>query len=114
MEVEANRFASLMLMPPHRLRGAIAAFGKPDLQHVTTLARDFEISKEAAARAYVQYHPEKIAVVVAGSGKVQRCYRGLSFPAITCTTGSTIPAGALFHRGPHAWNRNMVVSRSVV
>lgn len=74
-EVEANRFATLMLMPPHLLRGAMAAFREPDLQHVLVLVRDFGVGKETAARSYVQYHPERIAIVVVGNGWVQRCYR---------------------------------------
>jgi Zn-dependent peptidase ImmA (M78 family) len=103
-EVEANRFATLMLMPPHLLRGAMAAFREPDLEHVLVLARDFAVGKEAAARAYVQYHPERIAIVVAGNGRVQRCYRSLSFPAITCAVGGPVPTGSLFHSSPHRPN----------
>ncbi len=99
-EVEANRFAALMLMPPHLMRGAMAAFREPDLQHVLVLARDFAVGKEAAARAYVQYHPERIAVVVAAKGRVQRCYRSLSFPAITSPVGSPVPPGSLYHSSP--------------
>lgn len=101
MEVEANRFAALVLLPPHLLRGAMAAFREPDLQHVRVLARDFAVGKEAAARAYVQYHPERIAVVAAGKGRVQRCYRSLSFPDIICGIGSPIPTGSLYHNGSH-------------
>ncbi|SEO35473.1 Zn-dependent peptidase ImmA, M78 family [Methylobacterium sp. ap11] len=100
-EVEANRFAGLMLMPPLLLRGAMAAFREPDLQHVLLLARDFAVGKEVAARSYVQYHPERIAVVVVGNGRVQRCYRSLSFPDITCAVGSPVAAGSLYHSGPH-------------
>ncbi|CAO4132913.1 hypothetical protein OFEAOIEE_LOCUS636 [Methylorubrum extorquens] len=103
-EVEANRFATLMLMPPHLLRGAMAAFREPDLQHVLVLARDFAVSKEAAARAYVQYHPEQIAIVVAGNSRVQRCYRSLSFPAIICGVGSPVPARSHYHSSPHRPN----------
>ena len=103
-EVEANRFAALVLMPPHRLRGAVAALSEPDLQHVLVLARDFAVGKEAAARAYVQYHPARIAVVVAGHGRVQRCSRSLSFPDIVCAAGSSVPARSLYHRGPHPPN----------
>lgn len=99
-EVEANRFATLMLMPPHLLREAMAAFREPDLQHVLVLARDFAVGKEAAARAYVQYHPERIAIVVAGNGRVQRCYRSLSFPAIICGVGSPVPTHSLYHSSP--------------
>jgi hypothetical protein len=103
-EVEANRFATLMLIPPHLLRGAMAAFREPDLEHVLVLARDFAVGKEAAARAYVQYHPERIAIVVAGNGGVQRCYRSLSFPAIICAVGSPVPTGSLFHSSSHRPN----------
>ncbi|MCJ2086404.1 ImmA/IrrE family metallo-endopeptidase [Methylobacterium sp. E-005] len=100
-EVEANRFAALVLMHPHLLRAAMAAFREPDLQHVLVLARDFAVGKEAAARAYVQYHPERIAIVVAGNGRVQRCYRSLSCPAIVCAVGSPVPEQSLYHSGSH-------------
>jgi len=103
-EVEANRFAALVLMPPHRLRGAMAAFREPDLQHVLGLARVFAVGKEAAARAYVQYHPGRIAIVVAGNGRVQRCYRSLSFPDIICGADSPVPSGSLYHSTPHRPN----------
>ncbi|KQT87173.1 ImmA/IrrE family metallo-endopeptidase [Methylobacterium sp. Leaf466] len=98
-EVEANRFATLILMPPHLLRGAMAGFREPDLQHVLALARDFSVGKETAARSYVQYHPARIAIVVAGNGRVQRCYRSLSFPAIICAVGSPVPTSSLYHSG---------------
>ncbi|TXN74641.1 ImmA/IrrE family metallo-endopeptidase [Methylobacterium sp. WL8] len=100
-EVEANRFASLLLMPPHLLRGGMTAFREPDLQHVLALAREFAVGKETAARAYVQYHAERIAIVVAGNGRVQRCYRSLSFPAIVCAVGSPVPKQSLFHNSSH-------------
>jgi len=103
-EVEANRFAALMLMPPHRLREAMAGFRKADLQHVLGLARDFGVGKETAARAYVQHHPERIAIVVTGNGRVQRCYRSLSFPAIICAVGSPVPARSLHHGDSHRPN----------
>ena len=103
-EVEANRFAALVLMPPHLLRVAMVAFREPDLLHVLALARDFAVGKEAAARAYVQYHPERIAIVVVGNGRVQRCYRSLSFPAIICAVGSPVPVHSLYHSSSHRPN----------
>lgn len=99
-EVEANRFASLMLMPPHLLREAMAAFPESGLKHVLGLAHDFGVGKETAARAYVQYHPKRIAIVVVGNGRVQRCYRSLSFPAIICAVGSPVPVKSVYHSGP--------------
>ncbi|MCJ2044468.1 ImmA/IrrE family metallo-endopeptidase [Methylobacterium sp. J-078] len=104
MEVEANRFAGLVLMPPHLLRAAMSAFREPDLQHVLALARDFAVGKEVAARAYVQYHPERIAIVVAGNGRVQRCYRSLSFPDIICAVGSPVPTRSRYHSSSHRPN----------
>ncbi|MBP1183536.1 ImmA/IrrE family metallo-endopeptidase [Methylobacterium sp. PvR107] len=104
-EVEANRFATLLLMPPHLLRGAMAGFREPDLEHVLMLARDFGVGKEAAARAYVHYHPERIAIVVAGNGRVQRCYRSLAFPDIICAVGGPVPTGSLYHSTQHRPSR---------
>ncbi|WP_246689413.1 hypothetical protein [Methylobacterium sp. WL19] len=91
-------------MPPHLLRGAMAAFAEPNLQHVLRLARDVAVRRETAARAYVQYHPERIAIVVAGNGRVQRCYRSLSFPAIVRAVGSPVPVHSLYHSSPHLPN----------
>lgn len=103
-EIEANRFATLMLMPPHLLRKAMAAFPGADLQHVFALARDFAVAKETAARVYVQYHSGRIAIVVAGNGRMQRCYRSLAFPDMTCAVGSPVPEHSLFYSTPHRPN----------
>lgn len=101
MEVEANRFASLILMPPPRLRAAMSAYQEPSLQHVPVLARQFNVSKEAMVRAYVQNHEALIAVVLTQDGKVLRTYRHISFPFVVCTKGQPVPAGSLYHRGLH-------------
>jgi len=65
MEVEANEFAALILMPPPLWRAELAKFRDPDLAQIVTLAGLFDISKEAAARTYAQYNKEPVAVVVA-------------------------------------------------
>lgn len=102
MEVEANRFASLILMPPPALRSALKPLRDPDLQHIPKLARDFKVSKEAVARAYANYHEEPIAIVVAQNGKVLRSYRNNTrFPFIQPPAGSRVPAGSFFHKGCH-------------
>ncbi|TXN40601.1 ImmA/IrrE family metallo-endopeptidase [Methylobacterium sp. WL30] len=103
-EVEANRFANLVLMPPHLLRAAMTAFREPHLQHVLALSGDFAVGKETAARAYVQYHPERIAIVVVGNGRVQRCYRSLSFPPVICAVGSPVPAHSLYRSSSYRPN----------
>lgn len=47
MEVEANRFASLILIPPPYLRLQLKQCRMPDLQHIPRLARMFDVSKQA-------------------------------------------------------------------
>jgi hypothetical protein len=94
MEVEANRFSSLVLMPPPRLRAEI---GKrtPNIEHMLSLATKFDVSKDAMARAYAEYHPE----TVVRDGKVGTTYRNRSrFPFITALRGKPVPERSLFYR----------------
>jgi Zn-dependent peptidase ImmA (M78 family) len=98
MEVEANQFAALLLMPPPALRKFIQQKGNPDLQHVIDLAKHFNVSKEAAARAYAQYHGETIAIVVTHNDLVIRAHRSLKFPRISASFGKRVPAGSVYHR----------------
>jgi Zn-dependent peptidase ImmA (M78 family) len=102
MEVEANRFSSLMLIPPPALRIALRNCREPDLQHIAQLSRDFEVSKQAMARAYAEYHPETIAIVVVQNGKVQWSYRNrIRFPFIQVDRGGPVPPSSLYFRGKH-------------
>jgi adenylate cyclase len=61
MAVEANRFSSLILMPPPALRTEIGRKSAPSLEHMLSLATKFDVSKDAMARAYAEYHSETIA-----------------------------------------------------
>ncbi len=100
-EVEANEFASLILMPPPIWRRALSGFRQPDLSQVVKLARDFDVSKEAAARSYALYRDEPIAIVVAKDGAINKIYRkATGFPAFCVWNGSPVPqCSALFRRG---------------
>lgn len=101
MEFEANRFASLLLMPPPMIRQAMRDFREPDLQHIPPLARQFNVSREAMARAYAQYHGEPVAIIMTHNSTILRNYRNIAFPFIVCANNSPVPAGSLYHRGPH-------------
>ena len=102
MEVEANKFASLILMPPPFLREAFKTRRSPDLRHVPAMARDFEVSKEAMARAYAENHPEPVAIIITQHGRVLRSYRDrVRFPFIQPRSGADVPRNSLFHRGNH-------------
>lgn len=98
MEVEANRFSSLILMPPPRLREAFKKQPNPSLEHVFQLAKQFGVSKDAMARAYADYHPEALAFVVVKDQKIARTYHQRNqFPFITAGRGKPVPPGSGFH-----------------
>lgn len=102
MEVEANRFASLILMPPPALKSRLSAQPEPSIEGMFRLADDFDVSKEAMARSYADYHPESVSFVIVHEGKVQRVYRNRArFPFITVRRGQPVPQGSLFHRRGH-------------
>ena len=98
MEVEANRFSSLVLMPPPRLRAEIGNRA-PSIEHMLSLAAKFDVSKDAMARAYAEYHSATIAFVVVRDGKVGATYRNRArFPFITALRGKPVPERSLFYR----------------
>ncbi|MBN8911047.1 MAG: ImmA/IrrE family metallo-endopeptidase [Rhizobiales bacterium] len=97
MEVEANRFSALLLMPPPILRGVMEKFRDPDLAHITELAGLFDVSKEPAARAYANYHHQPVAIAVVKDSIVLRIYKHTKFPRIGISYGSPVPRNSLFH-----------------
>ena len=96
MEVEANRFAALLLMPPPILRAELRVIRRPDLSDVVRLAELFDVSKDAMARAYAEHSREAVAIVVIRNGRVLRVYRNAThFPALAIWKGQPVPAGSL-------------------
>ena len=104
MEVEANRFSALLLMPPPLLRPYISKPGDPDLSHVIAIHDDFEVSKDAAARAYAQYHDQPIALIVVKDGKVVRAYKNLKFPKLNVDQDDEIPKPSVYWRALKSQN----------
>jgi Zn-dependent peptidase ImmA (M78 family) len=101
-EAEANRFSSLLLVPPPIFRKEANATKDPDLQEIVRLARRYEVSKEVAGRAYVEYRDEPVAFVIAHHGKVVRYHsRKHDFPFITVRWGDPVPRGSLLLRKRH-------------
>lgn len=98
MEVEANQFASLLLIPPPALRRELGS-SSPDLTRLVQLANKFEVSKRAMARAYTEYHEQPVAVVAVKDGQVIATYRNkVRFPFIQPSIGAAVPAGSLYRR----------------
>lgn len=94
VEAEANSFAAALLMPEKRLR-VESGSRAPDLREIVRLAREFDVSKEALARAYVDAHRDAIAVIIPCSGRIERIYRDASrFPWVVPRLGNPTPAGS--------------------
>lgn len=91
MEVEANRFAALLLMPPAPFRRDLRRRKGADLEHVVELADKYDTSREATARRYVTLHDEPVAVVVSHRGRFLRCYRHAEFPFLDIREGDMLP-----------------------
>ena len=87
MEVEANRFAALILMPPPLLRPRLRQTRHPRLEHLVSLAETFDVSKDAMARAYAEHHDEPVAVLIWRDGRLARCYRSAPMPWLSVRIG---------------------------
>lgn len=103
MEVEANRFAARILMPPTRIRANLKS-RQPDLAEVVRLADEFDVSKAAMARSYLDAHREALALVVVRDGRIEQVHRPDDFPWIGPSIGQVIPeesiaCGHHFHPG---------------
>jgi Zn-dependent peptidase ImmA (M78 family) len=95
MEVEANRFAALLLMPLTHFRRDLRLRKGVEIEHILTLAKRYVTSKEATARRYVDVQDEPCAVVVSHNGCVLRFYRHENFPYVDVNHGDPVPRGSL-------------------
>ena len=94
VEGEANTFAAHLLMPPRRIREYIGRSGV-SLQTLVAMAREFAVSKEAIARAFVGAHRDPVALVVSRHGRVERFYRHEDFPFLPVSPGKLLPQDAI-------------------
>lgn len=98
MEVEANRFAAHLLMPPPMVRKDLSKLRGVDIGHILDLAGRYDVSKEAAARRYVEYTDDVCAVVLSRDGSVMRSYRDRTFPYIPLSSNDRVPAQSMTAR----------------
>lgn len=101
-EAEANRFSSLILVPPPVFRKEANLRKDPDLQDVVQLAARYEVSKEVVGRSYVDYRRDPVAFILTHNGRVLRSYRRKNdFPFITVDWGHAVPRGSMLFRRRH-------------
>jgi len=96
-EAEANRFAIELLTPARRLRQFLNR--QPDLERVLEISSTFEISREAAARRYVDLHRDSLAVLFGHRGRIVYLQKGRSFPWIVRGRESPLPDSLLVGPG---------------
>lgn len=98
MEVEANRFSALLLMPISQFRKDVRRQKEVDINHILDIAKRYETSKEATARRYVEVHDETCAVVISHNGRILRYYKNNEFPYLDIVAGVPVPKGSLSAR----------------
>jgi Zn-dependent peptidase ImmA (M78 family) len=104
MEVEANRFSSLLLIPPPALRKALGN-SAPDLGRLVKLASDFKVSKQAMSRAYAEYQENLVAIIgIKDSRIIWIAKNRMRFPFIQPNVGDMVPKASMFHRWNHLPN----------
>jgi Zn-dependent peptidase ImmA (M78 family) len=79
IEAEANRFAAHLLMPFGKVRARLGQTST-SLESIVAIAREFGVSKEAMARAWVAANHSAVAVLVVHRGRILRRYRSDDFP----------------------------------
>lgn len=92
MEAQANQFSSLILMPPPHLRKILNRDKYTYLDRVFEVHEHFDVSKEAAARAFSEYNPECVAVLICKDGNFLRKYAKKNFPWLKLRPGDAIPS----------------------
>lgn len=91
MEKEANEFSAAILIPPPHLRRFLSQWSDPDLNKMIAVHEHFDVSREAASRAYAKYHGEKIAIVITKNGKIARIYASDRMPRLAVRHGDMAP-----------------------
>lgn len=94
-EAEANRFASLLLMPPPYFQKDIDRLRACDISHILRLAARYDVSREATGRRYVEMHNDPCALVISRQGTIQSIYRGPKFPFLSIKRGALLPTASL-------------------
>jgi hypothetical protein len=78
------------------LRRELAAIRHPEVTDIVRLARLFDVSKDAMARAYADYSRDAVAIIAMHNGRVFRTYRNIrNFPALGVSQGQAVPVGSL-------------------
>jgi Zn-dependent peptidase ImmA (M78 family) len=101
-EAEANRFAAALLMPRGLFLAAARRLGEPEVQHIVTLADEYEVSKEAAVRRYVELCDDPCAVIFSRHGVAGHIYKTANLPFISLRYDQPLPRQCASIQPTHA------------
>lgn len=88
-EAEANTFAIALLAPASLVRRHLSP--QPDLADVVAISNDMDISREAAARRYVEVRDETLAVLVSRDGRLVYLSLSREFPKLAFQRDDVLP-----------------------
>ena len=91
-EMEANRFASGLLMPKPWFVAQTDGLGPPRIEHLRSLADTYGVSLEAAGNRYAELTPEACALVFLRNGRVRYARPSRTFPALGIRSGDAAPS----------------------
>jgi hypothetical protein len=89
IEAQANEFAACLLMPKAHIPKNLFR-GSPEIARILELHRLCDVSKEAAARRYVELHGDDFAVVFSENGKFKYAAPSTDFPRIDLRAGQEL------------------------
>lgn len=91
-EAEANRFAIELLAPQQQIKDQLKSQREPDIQQLLDLHKQFKISKEAAARRYIEFSDHVVAIIFGKEALIRYVLRVEDFPYINLKTSDNVPA----------------------
>src|SRR5579859_8018269 len=102
MEVDANRFASLILLPAPTFRLDAGLHKEANIRHIIALSEKYQVSLEALSRTYVSFRAEPLAIIITQHNRVLRYYKdNRRFPFITVPFNTPVPNFSLLRRRKH-------------
>ena len=90
-EAEANRFAIEILVP--RIGCQKYFQGDPDMAEILAMAAEFDISRESAARRYIELHGDAVAIVFSKNNRLTYAVRSDAFPSMAVRREDLLPLG---------------------
>lgn len=82
MEVEANQFSAELLMPQRFIQADIDGLKEAELDHISSLADKYDVSKESMGRRYIEYQDEPCALIFSRNGIVSYTVKSQYFPRL--------------------------------